>query len=75
MLGSLKTFFAHQGLGLDFGFSDVSSWARGCGHAFKRTCDVEGFAIEGALAGNAWCLEWGPPQRPYIVGNELRGRI
>ena len=73
MLGSFKTFFANQGLGLDFG--EVSSWARSRGHAFKRSRDVEGFAIDGSLAGNAWRLEWGPPQRAYIVGNELRARI
>ena len=48
MLGSFNTCFANQGLGLDF--SEVSSWAKRRGHAFKRSRDVEGFAIGGSLA-------------------------
>ncbi len=73
MLGSFKSFFANQGPGLDF--SEVSTWAKGREGTFKRTRDVEGFAVDGALAGHPWRLEWGPSQRPYIDGNELRARI
>jgi hypothetical protein len=72
MLGSFKGFFANQGLGLDF--SEVSSWAKRRGHTFKRARDVEGFAIDGTFDAKSWRLEWGPPQRTYIVGNELRAR-
>ena len=73
MLESFNRFFANQGLGADF--SEVSSWARRQGHAFKRARDVEGFAIDGKLDGRAWRLEWGPAQRPWITTNELRARI
>lgn len=73
MLGSFKSFFANQGLGLDL--SEVSAWAKRRGHAFKRARDAEGFAIDGALDGKAWRLEWGPPQRPYIAEHELRIRM
>lgn len=73
MLGSFKRFFASQGLGLDLGA--VSEWAQRSGHQFKRIRDDEGFVIEGVLEGRPWRMEWGPPQRPYIAGRELRLRI
>jgi hypothetical protein len=73
MLGSFKSFFANQGLGLDL--STVSSWAKRRGHVFKRARDVEGFAIDGRLDGHAWRLEWGPAQRPYVADTELRLRM
>jgi hypothetical protein len=36
--------------------------------------DVEGFVIDGHDGTTAWRLEWGPSQRPYVVGQELRIR-
>jgi len=68
-----KSFFASQGLGPDF--SDVSAWAKRCGHQFKRERDGHGFVIDGKHEGAPWRLEWGPPQRPYITGHELRLRM
>ncbi len=73
MFATLKGFFADRGLGAET--SAVSAWARRRGHVFKRTANVEGFAIDGTLDGKPWRLEWGPPQRPYITGNELRARM
>jgi hypothetical protein len=73
MLESFNRFFANQGLGADF--SEVSGWAKRQGHAYKRARDVEGFAIDGKLEKRSWRVEWGPPQRPWITGNELRARI
>lgn len=73
MLGGLKGFFANQGLGPDY--SDVSAWAKRRGHVFKRARDAQGFAIDGQLDGQPWRLEWGPSQRPYIEGQELRLRM
>lgn len=72
MLGGFKGFFANQGLGPDY--SDISAWAKRRGHAFKRERDGHGFVIDGKLEGSTWRLEWGPPQRPYIQGHELRLR-
>ena len=68
-----KNFFANQGLGPDF--SEVSAWAKRCGHSFKRERDGNGFVIDGQLEETPWRLEWGPPQRPYIAGHELRVRM
>ena len=31
--------------------------------------------IEGVLEGRPWRIEWGPSQRPYIEGRELRARM
>ena len=73
MLDSFKTFFANQGLGADF--SAVSQWAKRSGHAYKRARDVEGFAVDGRFSGLSWRLEWGPTQRDYVAGSELRIRM
>lgn len=73
MLGSFKGLFANQGHGPDF--SEISAWAKRRGHAFKRERDGHGFVIDGKLDGAPWRLEWGPPQRPYIDGRELRLRM
>jgi hypothetical protein len=71
--GVFKSFFANQGLGADF--SEVSAWAKKRGHAFKREREGQGFVVDGKLGGTPWRLEWGPPQRPYVVGHELRLRM
>jgi len=68
-----KSFFANQGLGPDF--NEVSAWAKRRGHVFKRERDGAGFVIDGQLEGVPWRLEWGPSQRPYIAGKELRVRM
>ncbi|MEO8081629.1 MAG: hypothetical protein ABI641_13940 [Caldimonas sp.] len=73
MLESLKGFFANQGLGPDF--ADVSAWAKQHGHVFKRERDGCGFVVDGGPEGMRWRLEWGPSQRPYISGHELRLRM
>ena len=73
MLGSFKGFFANQGLGPDF--SEISAWAKRRGHVFKREREGHGFVIDGVLEDRPWRLEWGPPQRPYIDGHELRIRM
>lgn len=53
----------------------VSDWAGQRGAQFKRAHDNEGFVVDGLLEGRAWRLEWGPPQRSYIAGHELRLRM
>ncbi len=73
MLEGFKGFFANQGLGPDF--AEVAAWARRRGLAFKRERDGNGFVVDGRLDGQPWRLEWGPSQRPYIEGRELRLRI
>ena len=68
-----RSFFANQGLGPDF--SEVSAWAKRRGHQFKRERDGNGFVVDGRFDQLPWRLEWGPPQRPYIAGKELRLRM
>lgn len=52
----------------------VREWAVGRGLDFKLPRDGEGFVIEAPRAIPPWRLEWGPSQRPYIPGAELRLR-
>ena len=53
----------------------IAGWARRAGYVYKREQDGDGFAIDGQLEGTPWRLEWGPPQRRYIEGHELRMRM
>lgn len=77
MLAALRRLFAgpaaESGAG-DWG--DVAEWARRRGHGFRRVRDeAGGFVIDGRLEGKPWRLEWGPPQRDYLHGRELRLRM
>lgn len=53
----------------------LERWAQSRGFAFRRTRDHEGFAIEGRFEDQPWRLEWGPSQRDYFPGRELRLRM
>lgn len=52
----------------------VARWAGTSGFDFRRERDERGFVVQGPVAGRTWRLEWGPPQRSYIAGPELRIR-
>lgn len=54
--------------------SPVREWAEAAGHRFAPARGGEGFVIESATEGTAWRAEWGPSQRDYIEGMELRVR-
>jgi hypothetical protein len=56
-------------------WQDVADWAELKRYTFKRTREGEGFVIDGNLNGQPWRLEWGPSQRAYIHGHELRFRM
>ncbi len=73
MLDRLKRFFG--GAGGERDLVAVSEWAKRRGHVFRRARGDAGFVIEGVLESRPWRLEWGPSQRPYIDGRELRLRI
>jgi hypothetical protein len=51
----------------------VVPWAESQQYVFRGVAD-EGFVVDGRLGATAWRLEWGPSQRPYIAGHELRIR-
>ena len=55
------------------GWDGIAPWAQSKQYAF-RGVQHEGFVIDGRLAATPWRLEWGPSQRPYIAGQELRIR-
>jgi hypothetical protein len=73
MLESLKRLFVKDRVVRDL--TDVSEWAQRLGHGFKRARGDAGFVIDGLLEGKPWRMEWGPPQRGYIEGHELRLRM
>ena len=73
MLESFKRLFLRQGQSRDL--ADLEEWAKRRGHGFKRVRGEDGFVIDGVLDGKPWRIEWGPPQRDYIVGHELRLRM
>lgn len=56
------------------GWPAVAEWAQASGHRFARVRDNEGFVVESGDAVAPWRLEWGPPQRHYFSGSELRLR-
>ena len=73
MLGSIKRLFGRQGIERDL--SAIAEWAKRRGFGFKRVRGEDGFVVDGLLEGKTWRLEWGPPQRAYIFGHELRLRM
>ena len=73
MLESLKRLFVRRGIERDL--AELSDWAQRSGLGFKRVRGEDGFVIDGAIKGMPWRLEWGPPQRDYIGGHELRLRM
>ena len=75
MIDSLKGLFSRRGENHELELGAVAEWAQRCGHRFKRARGDEGFVIEGMLDHKPWRIEWGPSQRPYIAGRELRLRM
>lgn len=74
MLDGIKRLFSRTpAAGGDW--SDVADWARARQYGFRSVRGEEGgFVVEGRLGAQPWRLEWGPAQRPYIEGPELRMR-
>lgn len=74
MLESLKRLFAGKPAE-PAAWADVADWSARQALNFRRVREGEGFVIEGLLDDRPWRLEWGPPQRQYIAGRELRMRM
>ncbi len=53
-------------------YAPIADWARSEGFNFSPMS--RGFSLEGPLAGRPCRVEVGKPSRPYVVGEELRGR-
>lgn len=73
MLESFKRLFAAPVAAP--AWADVAEWAQRRALNFRRAREAEGFVIDGLLEGKPWRMEWGPPQRSYIAGRELRVRM
>jgi hypothetical protein len=56
-------------------WQDVAEWADQKRYIFKRTREGNGFVVDGNFNDQPWRLEWGPSQRAYIQGYELRFRM
>jgi hypothetical protein len=54
-------------------WDSVAPWAESHQYGFRPVPDA-GFVVDGRLGATPWRLEWGPSQRPYIHGQELRLR-
>jgi hypothetical protein len=72
MLDGLKRLFTGPGAPTDE-WDGIAPWAASRQYTF-RVVQNEGFVVDGKLGTTAWRLEWGPSQRPYIQGHELRIR-
>lgn len=75
MLGVLKRLFSGAGgtAQESHDWEDLVPWAHQRQYGFRPVPD-EGFVVDGRLGASPWRLEWGPSQRPYIAGHELRIR-
>ena len=73
MLDGLKRLFSGAPAAAPEGWEGIAPWAASRHYAF-RDVPNEGFVIDGRLEATPWRLEWGPSQRPYIGGHELRLR-
>ncbi len=73
MLEGLKRLFASGSTEPARGWEGVAPWAASKQYSF-RGVQTEGFVVDGRLGATPWRLEWGPSQRPYISGQELRLR-
>ena len=73
MLDAFKKLISRQPPGPDW--REVSDWAKANKLGFKREHEGVGFVIDGGMESKPWRLEWGPPQRLYIEGHELRLRM
>lgn len=56
-------------------WADLSPWAAAAGRSYRVARQGAGFIVEGRDATRPWRLEWGPSQRDYLVGREVRLRM
>lgn len=73
MLEAFKKLISRPAPGPEW--REVAQWAEANKLKFKREQEGEGFVINGGMESKPWRLEWGPPQRQYIEGHELRLRM
>ena len=73
MLEGLKRWFAGTPVRAQ-GWDALAPWAESRRYVFRGVRERDGFVIDGRLGALPWRLEWGPSQRSYVQGSELRLR-
>jgi hypothetical protein len=73
MLEGIKRLFTPAPAAPPSPWADLSSWASGRQCKFREVPGA-GFVVEGRGGATPWRLEWGPSQRAYIDGSEVRIR-
>ncbi len=73
MLEGFKRLFSGATPAPSSEWAGIAPWAESRQYAF-RAVHNEGFVIDGRIGVTPWRMEWGPSQRPYITGPELRLR-
>jgi hypothetical protein len=73
MLDGLKRLFSGSPAAPANDWDGIAPWAESRQYTMRAVQD-EGFVVDGRLGATPWRLEWGPSQRPYIQGQELRLR-
>jgi hypothetical protein len=73
MLDTIKRWLGNAPVQIP-GWSELSSWARSNQWTLRAVREPEGFVVDGRCGSTAWRAEWGPSQRSYIPGAELRIR-
>jgi hypothetical protein len=73
MLDGIKRLFSGSPAAPVPAWEGIAPWAASKQYTF-RGVQSEGFVVDGRLGATPWRLEWGPSQRPYIQGQELRLR-
>lgn len=56
------------------GTEAFDNWSRASQVQIRAAREGNGFVIDGRVDQVPWRLEWGPSQRPYVLGQELRIR-
>ncbi len=73
MLDGIKRWLGSSARTDATAWEGVAPWAESHQYGFRSVPD-EGFVVDGRLGATPWRMEWGPSQRPYIQGQELRIR-
>ena len=52
----------------------LEAWCVARGYSLRSVRQADGFVVDGLMGATPWRLEWGPSQRRYVKGFELRLR-
>ena len=74
MLDAIKRWFGQTPPPIS-GWSELSAWCKSRQWTLRAVREPAGFVIDGHSGDTPWRLEWGPSQRSYIPGAELRLRV